>query len=42
MKKVFSLRIPTELYTNIKNEAEQKGIPIHSIIITILWEHFKN
>ena len=39
--KRFLLCLPAELREAIRKEAEQKGISSNSLVVTILWNHFK-
>lgn len=40
--KIFSVRLMNSLYAKLKNESEQLGISMNSIIILALKEYFIN
>ena len=37
----FNVRMPVNLYLRLRDEAKLKGLTIHSIVLSALWEHLK-
>ncbi len=38
----FTFRVPKELQSNIKKEAEKKGVSVNAQMLQILWDWLKN
>ena len=41
-KKQITLRLPDELYEALRAEAKRLGLDLKSLIVVILWRHFRS
>ena len=41
MRTTIALRLPVELKEKLRELADKKGIPVNSLILTILWDSVK-